>query len=120
MSLSLVADTSPDLPTFADFWTLYPRHVAKKDAERAWHKTSPPDQMAAVVALVDWRRVWIAKDDMDHVPYPATWLNGERWTDELPRQPGRRAPATLPDLPDRTAMPDSVRTMLATLRKGTQ
>ena len=70
-------------PQWDDFWTLYPRRVAKKDALKAWSRLKPAQQMAAIVACAAWRRVWATKD-LDYLPYPATWINGERWEDELP------------------------------------
>lgn len=82
MSLALVKDESINA-TFADFWLLYPRRVARKDAQKAWDRMSASDRIEALTALVAWRRVWATKD-LEYLPYPSTWLNGERWTDELP------------------------------------
>lgn len=77
--------TAPELPQdFEAFWTLYPRRIAKKDARRAWDKLSYDEQMHALEGLVAWRRVWLARGDLEFVPHPATWLAGERWEDELP------------------------------------
>ena len=68
---------------FEDFWLLYPRRVAKKDAKAAWAKMREADRRASLVACVAWRRVW-SMSEPEYLPYPATWLNGERWEDELP------------------------------------
>ena len=77
-------DPEPDLWTM--FYTLYPRHEARKDAMKAWARMSEADRLAAVTAIADWRQVWRAQGrEIHHVPLPATWLNGERWTDELPK-----------------------------------
>lgn len=107
--------------TFGDFWLLYPRRVARKDALRAWAKLTPEEQMAAVVAMVDWRRVWASKD-REYLPHAATWLNGARWEDELPETDGpssaAHVAATLPAAGERVAMPDKVRAVLAKLRAG--
>jgi hypothetical protein len=78
--------TNPDAPqfTFADFWKLYPRRVARKDAEKAWLRIEPeiyPKIFAAVAkarTTDDWRR-----ENGKYVPYPASYLRGERWDDEL-------------------------------------
>lgn len=77
-------------PDFSDFWALYPRKVAKKDAARAWHKLDQSTQVAALVGLAAWLPVWQhqlaqKEDAMDYLPHPATWINGERWEDELPQ-----------------------------------
>ena len=69
---------------FDEFWKLYPRKVAKGDARKAWKQVSairPPLERllkAVVVARAtdEWR-----KDAGKFVPYPATWLRGERWDD---------------------------------------
>lgn len=108
---------------FQDFWELYPRREARKDAVKAWDRIGPADRVAALVALLDWRRVWQARADYRYTPLPATWLNGERWTDELPaehRQVATSASHVIANLPehDRGEMPAKVREMLAKLRGG--
>src|SRR5208282_3586434 len=73
------------------FWTLYPRHEAKKDAQRAWSRMAEMDKVSAVIAIADWRQVWRAQGREIHtIPLPATWLNGERWEDEVPQGLGLR------------------------------
>ena len=69
--------------TWENFWTLWPRRVARKEAEKAWRRLSPTEQGEALKALPEWRRVWAMKDTQ-YIPHPATWLNGARWEDELP------------------------------------
>jgi hypothetical protein len=69
---------------FEAFWSQYPKKEAKKAAMKAWVKLKPSpelvDEMMAVLAKQraspDWN-----KDDGRFVPQPATWINGERWTD---------------------------------------
>lgn len=70
---------------FDTFWREYPRKVGKGDARKkfakALTKTSFDNIMAAlqrVKASAQWK-----KDDGQFVPYPATWLNQERWDDEV-------------------------------------
>ena len=79
-------DQNPDHSrvTFDDFWKLYPKKKAKKDAFKAWMQTTRENQLLAVRALPahrrsqDWR-----KDNGLYVPHAGTWLRGERWEDEL-------------------------------------
>ena len=71
-------------PCFDHFWALYPRRVAKLAARKAWAKVDPAQHVAILEALVSWRPVWRDKDQ-EYLPHPATWLNGERWEDELPQ-----------------------------------
>lgn len=115
------ANSSDAGATFDDFWLLYPRRVARRDAMKAWAQMTAAEQMAAVVAMVDWRRVWATKDK-EFLPYPATWLRGGRWEDELPETDGpssaAHVAAALPAVGERVAMPDKVRAVLAKLRAG--
>jgi hypothetical protein len=68
--------------TFEDFWKQYPRRVAKKDAFRAWQRIKPDVHQKLMSALEQQRKSehWSSPS---YIPYPATWLNGERWEDEL-------------------------------------
>lgn len=115
------AEIPEDLPgpSFDDFWLLYPRHVAKLAARKAWVKVRPADHVPILEALVSWRQVWRDKDQ-EYLPHPATWLNGERWEDELPKEFRRTdlsyVPASAIAPSERTQMPEHVRVLLAKLR----
>lgn len=106
-------------PDFDTFWLLYPRHEAKKDARRAWDRMSAADQLAAVVAVADWRHIWHAQGrDSRTTPMPATWLNGERWEDEIPHGILPRRQQATPAQPFvRGEIPDSVKAVIAKLRR---
>lgn len=71
---------------FEVFWKLYPNKKSKKDARKAWEKLKPDAdlRLTLMTALGNHRlsRDW-TKDDGQYVPMASTWLNGERWTDEL-------------------------------------
>lgn len=71
---------------FEVFWKLYPNKKSKKDARKAWDKLKPSAELrlTLMTALGNHRlsRDW-TKDDGQYVPMASTWLNGERWTDEL-------------------------------------
>ena len=70
------------------FWKTYPRKVAKKDAIRAWSRIAPKFYPVIMVALDRHKNLtaWKSKGGL-FIPYAATWLNGERWEDEIP-EPG--------------------------------
>ncbi|WP_256595294.1 MULTISPECIES: hypothetical protein [Pseudomonas] len=72
--------------SFEMFWKLYPNKKSKKDARKAWEKLKPSIELrlTLLTALGSHRlsRDW-SKDDGQYVPMASTWLNGERWTDEL-------------------------------------
>lgn len=72
------------------FWPAWPHKTSKKDALKAFLKIRPSkellDRMLESIALhkvsnESWRDGFI--------PHAATWLNGERWNDEVPQRPHR-------------------------------
>lgn len=69
---------------FAIFWKLYPRKAAKKDAVKAWTKIKPELVPLIMKSLGEHCacREWL-KDDGQFIPYPASWLNGEKFNDEV-------------------------------------
>jgi hypothetical protein len=70
--------------TFNDFYNLYPRKMARKDAERAWNKLTTIQQAECLEAMPNYLKYWKIKETAkDFIPYPATFLNQERWTDDI-------------------------------------
>jgi len=70
--------------SFDEFWTEYPRKVARKDAERAWGRLTTADKLNALDAIPKHIEYWAACDtERQFIPYPASWLNGYRFHDEL-------------------------------------
>lgn len=71
---------------FDRFWEAYPRKKGKEAARRAWDKLAPDLALCRVMsaALAEQKKSkdW-TKDGGQYIPYPATWLNGKRWQDEL-------------------------------------
>ena len=70
---------------FNDFWTLYPRKDAKKDAVKAWNRIRPGPEMADVIMSALRKQIYCdlwTRDGGHFIPYASTWLNGERWKDE--------------------------------------
>ena len=67
-----------------DFWELYPRKVGKKMARTAWLKLTDKQKVAAMTALPIHLQYWKQKEtDSEFIPFPATWLNQERFEDEI-------------------------------------
>ena len=74
-------------PGFEEFWKAYPKRRAREDAIKAFAKLKPDadllqTMLAAITAQAsteNWR-----KNAGEFIPMPATWLNGQRWLDELP------------------------------------
>jgi len=70
--------------TFEAFYSMYPRKMARKDAEKAWRTLSPADQQNALEALPNHLAYWKLKEtEKDFIPYPASWLRAYRFEDEL-------------------------------------
>jgi len=72
--------------SFDEFWQQYPNKKAKKDAVKAWGKLKLTIGLIDLIMgslvkhkmSIDW-----VKDNGKFIPYPATWLKGERWNDEV-------------------------------------
>lgn len=118
----IVEPTAYAEPTFADFWLLYPKRVARMEAEKAWNRLTGADRVGALTGLIPWRSYWLAAGKLEFVPHAATWLNQQRWTDELPETWGAghasHVAAKLPEKGERAVMPESVRQLLAKMRAG--
>lgn len=70
---------------FAQFWSAYPRRVAKKDAFRALDRVRKAGEVEfkqLIVAVGNFARS-VSGKDRQYIPYPATWINGGRWDDEV-------------------------------------
>ena len=71
---------------FDKFWAAYPKKVAKADARKAWAQTKDirPELTNLLIAIIANCKTesWM-KSGGAFIPYPATWLRGERWEDEL-------------------------------------
>ncbi len=69
---------------FDTFWALYPKKVAKADARKAWAQTKDirPELTNLLTAITSACKTesWM-KSGGAFIPYPATWLRGERWDD---------------------------------------
>ncbi|MFZ1008644.1 MAG: hypothetical protein WAN65_17520 [Candidatus Sulfotelmatobacter sp.] len=72
---------------FEDWYRLYPRHLARDDAEAAFAKRVDgelfPRIMAALRSQLPGFRQMQAEGRGSKIPYPASWLNGRRWLDEI-------------------------------------
>lgn len=79
-------ESAPAATGFDAFWKVYPKKVSKKAAARAYDRAlrrhSHDRIMTGVEHLIASGKEW------DFIPYPATWLNGERWADYDEPLPG--------------------------------
>ena len=82
---------------FSDFYDLYPRKMARKDAEKAWRSMTTTEQAKALEALPNHLKYWKVKETAkDFVPYPASWLRAGRYDDELDIEPIQTKKPELP------------------------
>lgn len=81
---------------FLDFWSMYPRRVGKPAAKKALRAALRKGAVATVIehGLGAWIEFWKAsRTEPGFIPYPATWLNQERWNDAPPPLPEKPVPA---------------------------
>jgi len=71
--------------SFSDFWDAYPKKRSKGQAEKAFLKINPDEQLLAImIATIERAKTsedW-CKEGGRFIPHPATWLNNRRWEDE--------------------------------------
>lgn len=78
---------------FERFWQAYPRKIGKTAAKRHFYSALKRNQTEIlwpelIRTILDALREqckqeqW-KKDNGKYIPHPSTWLNGERWNDEL-------------------------------------
>lgn len=69
---------------FDAFWKVYPKKVGKQDAQKAWKKIAPDEELTDTII----RAVETAKQkdsrfrEERFIPHPATWLNAGSWENE--------------------------------------
>ena len=82
-----VEGISSDLEFDRDFWSRYPKKIARAAALKMWNRLNAEEKFAAVHALPVHIRYWeLAGRTRETTPNAATWLNpvdGRRWEDEL-------------------------------------
>lgn len=70
---------------FDKFWKAYPKRRDKKRAYKVFMKIKPDNellqQMLDCIEREKKSLDWL-KDNGQYIPYPSSWLNGERWNDE--------------------------------------
>ena len=78
--------TAPD--RFREFWEAYPKKRDRKKARDAWKRKRLDSRADQIIADVQRR---VRNDDQwlkGYVPHATTYINGERWEDEINSGPG--------------------------------
>jgi len=68
---------------FDEFWDLYPRKVAKGHARLAFKKACSKEKPVAIIEAVKKFAAAVEGKEKQYIPHPTTWLNGERWDDDI-------------------------------------
>jgi hypothetical protein len=71
---------------FDDFWSIYPRKEGKGAARKAWGKAVKSLPASELLPIVRSYSVRVHGTERRFIPFPATWLNQERWADEVSDQ----------------------------------
>lgn len=76
-------------PDFLLFYKTYPKRKAPAEAWKAWKKLNgkrpPIEKIIDAINNQKQTEDWL-KNNGQYIPYPATWLNGERWNDEINKE----------------------------------
>ena len=67
---------------FQQFWNVYPRKEAKIVAQRAFSRAIQKTTVQSMIEAVQ-QQLQGAQWQRGFIPHAATWLNQERWTDEM-------------------------------------
>lgn len=68
---------------FDEWYRIYPRKRARGQALKAYKAARKKTDHATLVGAVQAQATYLTKGGPEFAPYPATWLNGERWGDDL-------------------------------------
>ena len=73
-----------DVP-FQTFWKAYPRKVGIAAAKKSFAKLNVDEVLLKkMLTAINQQKMTAWKDkDQQYIPHPSTWLNGERWEDEI-------------------------------------
>lgn len=66
---------------FAEFWAAYPRKVGKGQAERAFRTATKGTPAATITAALLAYPFDLSRPQF--IPHASTWLNGQRWLDQI-------------------------------------
>ena len=74
-----------EVSLFNAFWEEYPKKVSKQEAQKAFEKINPDqellDKMLTSIRSSKKTQEWLDKGGQ-FIPHPATWLNKKRWEDD--------------------------------------
>lgn len=82
---------------FDAFWAIYPRREGKGQARTAFKSALKKTDLPTILHAVNEYAAWLRREGKErtYIAMPASWLNGERWSDE--RAPSEVAPKVDPN-----------------------
>lgn len=75
-------ETCEPASRFGEFYDLYPRHIGRGQAERAWKAATKKADADTIIDGLRAQLPLLTSADPNFVKHPSTWLNGECWADE--------------------------------------
>lgn len=87
-------DSAPADSEFDEWYEHYPRKKAKGQAVKAYKAARKIASAETLLTAIKAQAPTLTAKGPEYCPYPATWLNGQRWEDETeqPHQPQPVAP----------------------------
>lgn len=71
--------------SFFLFWEIYPKKTAKIEAEKKWMRIKPNEELSLKIIEAVKRYKKTDQWKAGYIPNPTTFLNQERWNDEIPK-----------------------------------
>jgi hypothetical protein len=78
---------APWMPSFEQFWEIFPRRVGKGTAKKAFKHAA---ERASFAEILDGARRYAKESvgrETQYIKHPSTWLNADCWLDEPDRKP---------------------------------
>ena len=81
--LTLVAPPQKPPDLFSEFWDRYPRKASKAEAHKAYARAMKKIAHDDLMFALSERLPALEMKEQKFIPHASTWLNQERWNDEL-------------------------------------
>lgn len=83
---------------FNAFWSLYPKKCGKKSCAAIWKRRKLDNLADLIIADVTRKRIDDVQWSKGYIPNPQTYLNGDRWEDEVQTKAARQEPTPFKEL----------------------
>lgn len=86
---------------FEQFWAIYPRRIGKGSARTAFAKAAAKVIPETILQIAEQYAGKSDLPDLQFIPHPTTWLNQERWNDDLSASGNSNASTNAADILNR-------------------